>query len=164
MARSATAETRPAAARTSRRAAASQRSAGAAVLLHASSLTEDLLAVHALGVSLTDVRTLLRGTVARQAAQDRACVLASAVGESAAGTSDIRMSQSLHAMREVLRERLPVLPAAADSSHGLHVDAVLRIDDTHFYVQGWYWDGGSQLRRLTAVSPEGCRVEIPDRV
>ena len=45
MAHSDTAETRPAAARTSRRAAASERSAGASVLLHASWLTEDLLAV-----------------------------------------------------------------------------------------------------------------------
>ncbi|TMB90759.1 MAG: glycosyltransferase family 2 protein [Chloroflexi bacterium] len=113
--------------------------------------------------TITDLRTLIRESLADRTADERADLLAFLLS-GATAPADLGLSQSLHAAREVLRERLVVSAPAPRSGHGLWVDSLLGIDDTTFYVQGWLWDGDAPLRRLTAVSPEGDRVELAHRM
>ncbi len=75
-------------------------------------------------------------------------------------TGRLQLSKSLRAARQVLRERLPGGTISVAAPQGLNVDAVLAVDDRHFYVQGWLHDEEATPIRLTAVSPEGGRTEI----
>jgi hypothetical protein len=75
-------------------------------------------------------------------------------------SSEVRMSNTLFDLREALRERLPRCVVSADQPQGLGVDSVLEIDEHHFYVNGWMRDEEAEIVRLTAVSPEGARVDI----
>lgn len=70
------------------------------------------------------------------------------------------LHQSLHALREALRERMPLGVIAPDQPQVLAVDTLLGIDETSFYIEGWMRDIDSQPARLTVISPEGERVEI----
>lgn len=70
------------------------------------------------------------------------------------------LHQNLHALREALRERLPLGVAAPDQSQVLAIETLLGIDETSFYIEGWMRDIDSQPARLTVVSPEGGRAEI----
>lgn len=74
--------------------------------------------------------------------------------------SQQRLSKSLHTARQALRERLPAGIISPSVPQGLNVDAVLALDDRHFYAQGWLHDEEATPTRLTAVSPEGGRTEI----
>ena len=76
----------------------------------------------------------------------------------------LELSKSLHTARQALRERLPVGVLSVDEPQGLHVDAVLAVDDRNFYIQGWLRDDEAVPARLTAVSPEGSRTEILPRL
>ena len=71
-----------------------------------------------------------------------------------------QLAESLFAVREVLRERLPPCRLSPDGRHGLSVDLVLAVDERMFYLKGWSRSGGAPLARLTAVSPEGDRAEL----
>lgn len=113
--------------------------------------------------AVTDLSTLLRESLARKSPDCRAELLAFLTQASEA-RGDIGLSKSLHAAREVLRERLRVSAPAPDSGHGVWGDSLFAIDETLFYAQGWLWDGDAPVRRLTAISPEGCRVELLDRI
>ncbi|CAA9260635.1 MAG: hypothetical protein AVDCRST_MAG20-2685 [uncultured Acidimicrobiales bacterium] len=73
------------------------------------------------------------------------------------------LSESLFAVREVLRERLPVCQLLPEARHGLSVDLVLAADERTFYLKGWSRSAGAPLARLTAVSPEGDRSELLPR-
>lgn len=74
---------------------------------------------------------------------------------------EVRLSAALHALREALRERLPV-----SLTHGgpmALVDAVARLDRDAFFIRGRVRAGASAPVRVTAVSPEGSRVDILER-
>jgi len=73
---------------------------------------------------------------------------------------EARLSASLHALREALRERLPV--GLTDDGPMALIDAVARLDRDAFYMRGRVRAGASRPVRVTAVSPEGSRVEILD--
>jgi len=74
---------------------------------------------------------------------------------------DLRLSTALHELREALRERLPV--GITDDGPIAIIDAVARLDEDAFYMRGRVAAGGSRLARVTAVSPEGDRVEVLQR-
>ncbi|MGH7589222.1 MAG: glycosyltransferase family 2 protein [Gemmatimonadota bacterium] len=63
-----------------------------------------------------------------------------------------------------MRERLPLGVISRDVGRGLVVDALMAVDERSFYVEGWLYDEEAPVVRLTAVSPEGERVDIHDRL
>jgi GT2 family glycosyltransferase len=72
----------------------------------------------------------------------------------------IGLSASRALAREGLREPLSPSIVDRDEPQGLHFDSVLALSETAFYVRGWARDGQAEPVRLTAVSPEGSRVEL----
>src|SRR5579884_300216 len=127
--------------------------------------------------TVTDLRTLARDCLAGLGPDDRAavmeflcgCAVQSEIDTSAevldsvaqpAPLRDLGLSRSLHQVREILRERLRVCHVLPNLGHGLAVDTIMGMDDRHFYVEGWLWDADAPARRLTAVSPEGDRIDI----
>lgn len=75
-----------------------------------------------------------------------------------------RLAASLHSAREGLRERLPIGTPAPRQPLGLNVDALVAADERTFYARGWLHDDGAARVQLTAVSPEGARVELARNV
>lgn len=76
----------------------------------------------------------------------------------------LQLSESLSACRQALRERMPAGMIAVGAAQGLHIDAILAVDDQSFYMQGWMHDQHAVTTRLTAVSPEGSRTEMLPRL
>jgi GT2 family glycosyltransferase len=52
---------------------------------------------------------------------------------------------------------------SVDERLGLCVDAVVALDDCSFYVRGWLRRRQTEISRLTAVTPEGGRLEVLGR-
>ena len=117
-----------------------------------------------MAAAITDLRSLIRSNFTALDASDRGAVLQFLVTSSNAPPGDLadelRHSRSLHVAREMLRERLPKCELSAGKVEGLSVEALLRISDTAFYAEGWICDVESSAVRVTAVSPEGARVEL----
>jgi GT2 family glycosyltransferase len=76
------------------------------------------------------------------------------------GSGSLRLSRSVFAIREAIRERLPQSIITPAHPQGLHIDSILAIGSQSFYIKGWMRDEDAAITRLTAVSPEGCRTEI----
>jgi GT2 family glycosyltransferase len=77
---------------------------------------------------------------------------------------DALVCRHLFTLREALRERLPPSTDQPGEPRGVHVESILRIDERSFYIGGWLHDEPGDTARLTAVSPEGERVELLERV
>lgn len=73
---------------------------------------------------------------------------------------EVRISHALHELREALRERLPV--TISDSGPIGLIDSVAKVDHGAFFMRGRIRLGSSRLVRVTAVSPEGRRIEVLD--
>ena len=73
-----------------------------------------------------------------------------------------RLDGVLRDLREALREPLPAAVVAATEPRAIAVEALWRLDDRAFYVEGWLRHEGAELTRIVAVSPEGERVELTD--
>jgi hypothetical protein len=73
------------------------------------------------------------------------------------------LSEKLFEARQALRERLPVELSQPKASEA-HVDRLVAVDERSFYVQGWLHDDAADVVRLTAVSPEGSRAELAERI
>jgi len=111
----------------------------------------------------TDLRSLIRNQFTNLQAAERAEVvrfLATSNGASGDPADQLRESRSLHVVREMLRERLPRCELSANKLEGLSVEAMVAVSESSFYVEGWICDVESAAVRLTAVSPEGTRVEL----
>ncbi len=74
---------------------------------------------------------------------------------------EVQFSGALHLLREGLRERLPV--SITPGGPVAVIDAVARIDRDAFFIRGRVGVGASRIVRVTAVSPEGARVELLER-
>ena len=61
-----------------------------------------------------------------------------------------------------LRERLPQSTIAQDDPRAIHVDTLIATSENSFYMKGWLRDEEAPVSRVTAVGPEGERVEILD--
>lgn len=75
-----------------------------------------------------------------------------------------RMSDRLFELRQALRERLPDLVNAPDRPLGACVDRIMAVDDVSFFIEGWLRSGHEGVVRLTAIAPEGSRIELLDRL
>jgi GT2 family glycosyltransferase len=71
-----------------------------------------------------------------------------------------RLSERLFEIREIVRKPLPSAVIDAAEPRTAQVDAIWRLDDTAFYVEGWVKHEGAELTSLVAMSPEGERVEL----
>ena len=75
-----------------------------------------------------------------------------------------RMSDRLFQLRQALRERVPDLANAPDRPLGAYVDRLMAVDEASFYVEGWLRSGDDGVVRVTAITPEGSRIELLDRL
>jgi GT2 family glycosyltransferase len=123
------------------------------------------LDVRTVAAALTDLKTLIRDQFAAVDADQRnfivdflALTATEAVSHDSADR--LRVSRSLKLARDMLRERSPICELSPNRIEGLSVEAMLALDETSFYVEGWMCDIESAAVRLTAVSPEGARTEI----
>jgi O-antigen biosynthesis protein len=107
-----------------------------------------------------ELKALVRDELAPLDVEDREAILATlAEAATLEGHSTFELSRSLHAIREVLRERLPRCAVNEEQPLGLAIEEVLSIDDSTFWVNGWMHDedGGGEV---TIVSPEGARANV----
>jgi GT2 family glycosyltransferase len=77
---------------------------------------------------------------------------------------DLALSKRLWALRESLRPALTPVVIDPERSQGGHPDALIAVDDSAFYLIGWLRDAEAPVARFTAVSPEGERVELLERL
>lgn len=113
-------------------------------------------------LDLVDLKTFVRDELAPLDAEAREAVLETLVSSSELDREPSReLSVSLHAIREVLRERLPLGAVSEDLPAGLAVEDVLAIDRRSYWVKGWMHDSDG-LGAVTVVSSEGARVSVLD--
>jgi O-antigen biosynthesis protein len=74
------------------------------------------------------------------------------------------LARSLHALRQAIRERLPLQESARTEPRAAYLESVLRVSARGFYVRGWLRSETAPVARLTLVSPEGERIELLERI
>jgi O-antigen biosynthesis protein len=111
----------------------------------------------------TDLKSLIVNHISALDADSRNRVtnfLAEATGPRAG----LALSESLGQVRAALRERLPEQHNSPDARRGLFVEHILPVDERSFYIKGWAHDEDAEIVRFTAVSPEGARAELAERL
>lgn len=114
-----------------------------------------------------DLRALVREELSALDRGTRARILEFVVreaGRMASGLDTRRLSRSLMSLRDALREPAPRVLVAREQPQGLNLEAIIGLDERSFFVRGWMRDEQAEIVRLTAVSPEGERVSLLDRV
>jgi O-antigen biosynthesis protein len=108
-----------------------------------------------------DLKTLLRDRLAPLDAGERARAVAELAAAAMDGPegSDPRTATALYGIREALRERLPRDAGGGGRLH-LAVEILVRADERTFHVRGRLHDDDATVVRLTAIAPEGHRVEL----
>jgi O-antigen biosynthesis protein len=110
-----------------------------------------------------DLRSFLRERIAPLSSNVRVAAM-ELLGDVAAAdppTVDrLALSTSMALAREGLRDPLPPCVVERDEPQGLHFDSIVALSENAFYVRGWVVDAQAELSRLTAVTPEGARVEL----
>jgi GT2 family glycosyltransferase len=89
-------------------------------------------------------------------------VSAAPVAHGLGADRDLVLNTKLHNLRNALRHRLPVVVIDGDQALTGNIDTLIPIDDSAFFVKGWMRDGEAPVTRLTAVTPEGERVQLLD--
>jgi GT2 family glycosyltransferase len=112
--------------------------------------------------SVTDLATFLREGPAGWDAPLRARLLRFFASLAADHPPSASMSEGLRQAREALREHRPLSIEDRRLGLGIDVDRLHRIDERTFYVRGRAWTEDGPLVSLTAISPEGERVELQD--
>jgi GT2 family glycosyltransferase len=113
-------------------------------------------------LDLVDLKTFVRDELAPLDAEAREAVLEALVSSAELnGGASYELSASLHAIREVLRERLPLCSVSEDLPAGLAVEEVLAVDESSYWIKGWMHDSDG-LGEVTVVSPEGARASVSD--
>jgi GT2 family glycosyltransferase len=136
------------------------------LLIHSGSTVLEL-APSDLAQSITDLPTLIHeglmplDTATRIAALD---LLSSVLPAHERNGNGLQLSRRLFAIREALRTQQPACVIAPDQAQSLYIDTIAAVGDTGFYIQGWLRDRDSAIARLTAVAPEGFRVQLLDRL
>ena len=116
-------------------------------------------------LSSSDLQTVLREQFAALGASERNSIVGALASSASDAVEDswanrLQLGRSLQLTRDVLRERSPLCDLNATRIEGLSVEAIMALDESSFYVEGWLCDVESAAVRLTAVSPEGARTEI----
>jgi GT2 family glycosyltransferase len=76
------------------------------------------------------------------------------------GPDGAALAANLRILRHALRLRLPVREISGEEPFSVHVDRVLGVDDRSFWIKGWISDPKGVVTSASAVSPEGCRVDL----
>lgn len=110
----------------------------------------------------TDIAVLLRSGVATLVPEERLQVQAFLVEALAGGETSLPRSvgAALHDARQALRPRLAPGVVVADGDRGLKIEVAARVDERTVYLRGWIGYASLGLRAVTAVSPEGVRIDI----
>jgi O-antigen biosynthesis protein len=107
-----------------------------------------------------ELKGLIRDELAPLDAERRETIMATLAGATGLdGRASFELSRSLHAIREVLRERLPRCAVSEEQPFGLAVEEVLRVDDSTFWINGWVHDEDG-LGEVAVVAPEGARASL----
>jgi GT2 family glycosyltransferase len=77
---------------------------------------------------------------------------------------DLPLSNRLHILRNAIRPRLPAVEIKADQPLTGNVDTLVTVDEKAFFVKGWVRDAEAPIKRLTAIAPEGERVQLVERL
>jgi O-antigen biosynthesis protein len=126
----------------------------------------DKLPLDALEGATTDLKTFIRRTLAPLEAEQRTIALEFVVSAMSLIPEAERseLSETLHGIREAVRERLPASVVSQTKRHGIHVDRLMAVDDSSFYIEGWMHHEDLCMAHVTAVSPEGSRAELARRL
>jgi len=114
-----------------------------------------------------DLRTTIREKLASREAEARTMILdffAATPAEHERTLDSLGLAKSLFVLREALRDPYPRVELRPEESQGLHIGAVTMIDDRTFFVRGWARDDQAPIVRLDAISPEGGRTPILERL
>jgi GT2 family glycosyltransferase len=114
-----------------------------------------------------DLRTTIREKLAGRETETRAQFLdflVAAPREHERTLDPLGLAKSLLVLREALRDPLPRAELRPDETQGLHVGAVAKVDDRTFFARGWARDDQAPVVRLDAVSPEGAKAPILERL
>jgi len=109
---------------------------------------------------LVDIRAFLRDHVASWTVDGRGEFVTFVASLLAVEGASQSLAEGAYLVREALRERLPLSVLDIAAPRTLHVDRLHRIGERAFYVQGWCFIRDPSLASLTAVAPEGSRVEL----
>jgi hypothetical protein len=122
------------------------------------------IAARDLNAALTDLGTLVRRQLAPLDAGTRAKLLDFLASTSSLAPSvELReLSESLVEVRAALRERRPAL--VPNGRWEAHVDRLMAVDERSFLIEGWIHDEAGSIARITAISPEGRRVALGERI
>jgi GT2 family glycosyltransferase len=74
------------------------------------------------------------------------------------------LSESLTLVRDALRNPHPRIGPGSERPTALRIDELVRVDERFFFVRGWTHDEQAPIVRLSAVSPEGSRVEMLEQM
>jgi GT2 family glycosyltransferase len=116
---------------------------------------------------MVDLRTTIREMLAGREAEARRQILdflAATPAEHPQTLDPLGVAKSLFALREALRDPYPRAELRPDESQGLHIGAVAKVDDHTFFARGWARDDQAPIVRLDAISPEGNRADIVERL
>ena len=114
-----------------------------------------------------DLRELVREHLAGLDSGARARIISFLLASSDAldRTADLdRLSESLALVRDALRDPHPRIGLELDGPRVIRIDNLVRVDERSFFVRGWVRDEQAPIFRLTAVSPEGSRVEMLEQM
>ena len=108
---------------------------------------------------LGDMKSLARDCFAALGACERDEVLQFLASASPAQG---RVTRNLVIARELLRERLAESIVAPESAQALHVEELLALDGSAFFIRGWFSDADAPATRLRVFSPEGSQADLLD--
>jgi GT2 family glycosyltransferase len=111
------------------------------------------------------LRTLLRNELAALPSEQREEILDFILASAASdlrGPGALAVARRLAHVRAALREQLPQYTIHEEDPHAVWVNDILAIDHESFWVKGWVHDEDGALASLTAVAPEGQRVNLLD--
>jgi GT2 family glycosyltransferase len=112
---------------------------------------------------LVDLARLLRCGFASGSVVERARALEflvqSTLGQLLVVPADLAATLGL--ARTILREPRPGVDIDCTLPPGAGIELIVRVDPCTVYIRGWIGHVASQLVRVTLVSPEGQRAEVP---
>lgn len=113
-----------------------------------------------LGAAVMGLRGFLREHVAPWDARARERALAMVAALVAGEPIPASLAEGLREVRDAVRERRALAVVDERVDRAVHVERLHRVADDAFYAVGWVWAPLAPLTTLTAVSPEGERLEL----
>jgi len=112
--------------------------------------------------ALTDLTTFAREHLVARDSVARARLMGALTRFAAGHGLSPSLARGLHALREALRDRHALSVGVEGAERTLEVERLHRFGGSELYVRGRVFEAAGALSRLTAVSPEGERIELLD--